>query len=148
MRIGSRGCRTFLILTCPSVHRFVDEVVPVKVLQDVKIRPHLFDCVAAIDDMPVDMFHSLTEGVLPVAMILRGPKLDIIAEPTSATIRESSSKMHVFNVLHPGPEFMSMEGHIASSQPYKLAEQYQRLSIRARFGRLGEREEIAGRVCR
>lgn len=146
MRIGAWGCRTFFILACPSVHCLVDEVVPVKVLQNIEIRPHLLDRAVILDDVPVDMLHTLTEDVSPVAVVLRRLELDVVAEPTSATFRESSLKMLLFNVIYPGPEIISMEGHIASTQPYEFAEQHQRPLVHILVDR-HRRLKVADRVC-
>lgn len=147
MRIDAWGCRTFFVLACPSVHGLIDEVVPVKVLQDIKIRPHVFDGAVTIDDVPVNMFHALIEGVSRVAIVLRRSEFDFIAEPTSATFREPSLKMLLYNMLHPGPEFMTMERRIASAQPYKFTEQHQLSFIQVLFGQLRKRK-IGAWVCR
>ena len=143
MRIGAWSCRAFFVLACPSVHGIVDEIVPAKVVQDVEIRPHVVDGAVTIDDVPADVFHTPTEVVSPVAI---GPELDVVAEPTSATFRESSLKMLLFNVIYPGPEIISMEGHIASTQPYEFAEQHQRPLVHILVDR-HRRLKVADRVC-
>lgn len=128
MRIGAGDCRTFFELECPQVYGLLDEVIPAKVLQDIKIRPHLVgplvDRVGTFDDVAVDMPHTMVEGVLPVAIVLGRLELDVVAEPTSATLWEESLKMLHFHVLHPRPELVLLEGRIASIQPCEFAEQH------------------------
>lgn len=141
MRIGAGDRRTFFELECLQVYALVDEVIPAKVLQDIKIRPYLVDHLlgrfATFDDVAVDMPHALVEVVSPVAIVSRRLELDVVAEPTSATLRESSLKMLHFNVLHPRPEIVLLEGCIAFIQPCEFAEQHQWSSVLVLADRLG-----------